>query len=165
MSGVMPIIFASTIASLPATICAFVPSWNDSWLMVNVFNTNTVPYAIIYFLLIIAFSYFYATIQFDPVEIANNLKKNGGFIPDFRAGKPTSEYIRKVLNKITLLGALYLGVVAVVPILISCFSDAPVLAGISLGGTSIIIVVGVAIETVRAVEGQMLMRNYKGFLD
>ena len=165
MSGVMPIIFASTIASLPATICAFVPSWNDSWLMVNVFNTNTVPYAIIYFLLIIAFSYFYATIQFDPVEIANNLKKNGGFIPGFRAGKPTSEYIRKVLNKITLLGALYLGVVAVVPILISCFSDAPVLAGISLGGTSIIIVVGVAIETVRAVEGQMLMRNYKGFLD
>ncbi len=165
MSGVMPIIFASTIASLPATICAFVPSWNDSWLMVNVFNTNTVPYAILYFLLIIAFSYFYATIQFDPVEIANNLKKNGGFIPGFRAGKPTSEYIRKVLNKITLLGALYLGIVAVVPILISCFSDAPVLAGISLGGTSIIIVVGVAIETVRAVEGQMLMRNYKGFLD
>ena len=165
MSGVMPIIFASTIASIPATICAFVPSWSDSWLMTNVFNTNTVPYAIIYFLLIIAFSYFYSTIQFDPVEIANNLKKNGGFIPGFRAGKPTSEYIRKVLNKITLLGALYLGVVAVVPILIGCFSDAPALAGISLGGTSIIIVVGVAIETVRAVEGQLLMRNYKGFLD
>ena len=165
MSGVMPIIFASTIASIPATICAFVPSWSDSWLMTNVFNTNTVPYAIIYFLLIIAFSYFYSTIQFDPVEIANNLKKNGGFIPGFRAGKPTSEYIRKVLNKITLLGALYLGVVAVVPILIGCFSDAPALAGISLGGTSIIIVVGVAIETVRAVEGQLLMRNYKGVLD
>ena len=165
MSGVMPIIFASTIASIPATICAFVPSWSDSWLMTNVFNTNTVPYAIIYFLLIIAFSYFYSTIQFDPVEIANNLKKNGGFIPGFRAGKPTSEYIRKVLNKITLLGAHYLGVVAVVPILIGCFSDAPALAGISLGGTSIIIVVGVAIETVRAVEGQLLMRNYKGFLD
>ena len=165
MSGVMPIIFASTIASLPATICAFVPSWNDSWLMVNVFNTNTVPYAIIYFLLIIAFSYFYATIQFDPVEIANNLKKNGGFIPGFRAGKPTSEYIRKVLNKITLMGALYLSVVAVVPILIGCFTTATSLSGISLGGTSIIIVVGVAIETVRAVEAQMLMRNYKGFLD
>ena len=165
MSGVMPIIFASTIASIPATICAFVPSWSDSWLMTNVFNTNTVPYAIIYFLLIIAFSYFYSTIQFDPVEIANNLKKNGGFIPGFRAGKPTSEYIRKVLNKITLLGALYLGIVAVVPVLIGCFSDVPALAGISLGGTSIIIVVGVAIETVRAVEGQLLMRNYKGFLD
>src|SRR5699024_8195127 len=104
-------------------------------------------------------------IQFDPVEIANNLKKNGGFIPGFRAGKPTSEYIRKVLNKITLMGALYLSVVAVVPILISCFSDAPTLSCISLGGTSIIIVVGVALETVRAVEAQMLMRNYKGFLD
>ena len=165
MSGVMPIIFASTIASIPATICAFVPSWSDSWLMTNVFNTNTVPYAIIYFLLIIAFSYFYSTIQFDPVEIANNLKKNGGFIPGFRAGKPTSEYIRKVLNKITLLGALYLGLVAAVPMLIGCFSQAPALSGISLGGTSIIIVVGVALETVRAVEGQMLMRNYKGFLD
>ena len=165
MSGVMPIIFASTIASIPATICAFVPSWSDSWLMTNVFNTNTVPYAIIYFLLIIAFSYFYSTIQFDPVEIANNLKKNGGFIPGFRAGKPTSEYIRKVLNKITLMGALYLSVVAVVPILIGCFTTATSLSGISLGGTSIIIVVGVAIETVRAVEAQMLMRNYKGFLD
>ena len=165
MSGVMPIIFAQTIASLPATICAFVPSWSDSWVMTHMFNTDTVFYAVLYFLLIIAFSYFYATIQFDPVEIANNLKKNGGFIPGFRAGKPTSEYIRKVLNKITLLGALYLGVVAVVPILIGCFSDAPALAGISLGGTSIIIVVGVAIETVRAVEGQLLMRNYKGFLD
>ena len=159
MSGVMPIIFASSIASIPGTICAFVPSWQDSWVMKNMFGTNTIPYAIIYFLLIIAFSYFYATIQFDPVEIANN------FIPGFRAGKPTSEYIRKVLNKITLMGALYLSVVAVVPILISCFSDAPTLSGISLGGTSIIIVVGVALETVRAVEAQMLMRNYKGFLD
>ena len=165
MSGVMPIIFAQSIASIPATICAFVPSWQNSWLMVNVFNTNTVPYAIIYFLLIIAFSYFYATIQFDPVEIANNLKKNGGFIPGFRAGKPTSEYIRKVLNKITLMGALYLSIVAVVPILIGCFTTATSLSGISLGGTSIIIVVGVALETVRAVEAQMLMRNYKGFLD
>ena len=165
MSGVMPIIFAQSIASIPGTICAFVPGWQDSWLMENVFNTDTVPYAIIYFLLIIAFSYFYATIQFDPVEIANNLKKNGGFIPGFRAGKPTSEYIRKVLNKITLMGALYLSVVAVVPILIGCFTTATSLSGISLGGTSIIIVVGVAIETVRAVEAQMLMRNYKGFLE
>ena len=165
MSGVMPIIFAQTIASLPATICAFVPSWQDSWVMTHMFNTNTVFYVVLYFLLIIAFSYFYSTIQFDPVEIANNLKKNGGFIPGFRAGKPTSEYIRKVLNKITLLGALYLGLVAAVPMLIGCFSNAPALSGISLGGTSIIIVVGVAIETVRAVEGQLLMRNYKGFLD
>ena len=165
MSGVMPIIFAQTIASLPATICAFVPSWQDSWVMTHMFNTNTVFYVVLYFLLIISFSYFYSTIQFDPVEIANNLNKNGGFIPGFRAGKPTSEYIRKVLNKITLLGALYLGLVAAVPMLIGCFSQAPALSGISLGGTSIIIVVGVALETVRAVEGQMLMRNYKGFLD
>ena len=165
MSGVMPIIFASTIAAIPATVCAFVPSWQDSWVMEHIFNTNTVPYAIIYFLLIIFFSYFYSTIQFNPVEIANNLKKNGGFIPGFRAGKPTSEYIRKVLNKITLMGALYLSIVAVVPILIGCFTTATSLSGISLGGTSIIIVVGVALETVRAVEAQMLMRNYKGFLD
>ena len=165
MSGVMPIIFAQTIASLPATVCAFVPGWSDSWVMVHLFNTDTVFYVVLYFLLIIAFSYFYSTIQFDPVEIANNLKKNGGFIPGFRAGKPTSEYIRKVLNKITLMGALYLSVVAVVPILIGCFTTATSLSGISLGGTSIIIVVGVAIETVRAVEAQMLMRNYKGFLD
>ena len=165
MSGVMPIIFAQSIASIPGTICAFVPSWQDSWVMKHMFNMNTVPYAIIYFLLIIAFSYFYATIQFDPVEISNNLKKNGGFIPGFRAGKPTSEYIRKVLNKITLMGALYLSIVAVVPILIGCFTTATSLSGISLGGTSIIIVVGVALETVRAVEAQMLMRNYKGFLD
>ena len=165
MSGVMPIIFAQTIASLPATICVFVPSWQNSWVMTHMFNSNTVFYVVLYFLLIIAFSYFYSTIQFDPVEIANNLKKNGGFIPGFRAGKPTSEYIRKVLNKITLLGALYLGIVAAVPMLIGCFSNAPALSGISLGGTSIIIVVGVAIETVRAVESQMLMRNYKGFLD
>ena len=164
MSGVLPIIFAQSIASIPGTICAFVPSWQDSWLMENVFNTDTVPYAIIYFLLIIAFSYFYATIQFNPIEIANNLKKNGGFIPGFRAGKPTSEFIKKVLNKITLFGAIYLGIIAIVPILISHFSTSASLSGISLGGTSIIIVVGVALETVRALEAQMLMRNYKGFL-
>ena len=165
MSGVMPIIFASTIAAIPATVCAFVPSWQDSWVMEHIFNTNTVPYAIIYFLLIIFFSYFYSTIQFNPVEIANNLKKNGGFIPGIRPGKPTSDYIKKVLNKVTMFGAIYLSIVAVVPMLIGCFSDAPALSGISLGGTSIIIVVGVAIETVRAIEAQMLMRNYKGFLE
>ena len=111
MSGVMPIIFAQTIASLPATICAFVPSWSDSWVMTHMFNTDTVFYAVLYFLLIIAFSYFYATIQFDPVEIANNLKKNGGFIPGFRPGKPTSDFILKVINKITLFGALYLSLI------------------------------------------------------
>ena len=165
MSGVLPIIFAQSIASLPATFCMFKASWQNSWLMTNVFNTNTWPYAVVYFLLIIFFSYFYSTIQFNPIEVANNLKKNGGFIPGFRAGKPTSDFIQKVLNKITLFGAIYLGIVAVTPIIISAVSSADSLTGISLGGTSIIIVVGVALETFRALEAQMLMRNYKGFLN
>ncbi len=162
MSGVMPIIFAQSIASIPATIAAFTgktDGWVNTW-----FGTNSIPYAIIYFLLIIFFAYFYSTIQFNPVEVANNLKKNGGYIPGFRPGKPTSEFIQKVLNKITLFGAIYLGIIAIVPILISHFSNAAALTGLSLGGTSIIIVVGVALETVRALEAQMLMRNYKGFL-
>lgn len=162
MSGVMPIIFAQSIASVPATIVAFTgktDGWVNTW-----FSNNSIPYAIIYFLLIIFFAYFYSTIQFNPVEVANNLKKNGGYIPGFRPGKPTSEFIKKVLNKITLFGAIYLGIIAIVPILISHFSTSASLSGISLGGTSIIIVVGVALETVRALEAQMLMRNYKGFL-
>ena len=165
MSGVLPIIFAQSIASLPATFCMFKASWQNSWLMTNVFNTNTWPYALVYFLLIIFFSYFYSTIQFNPIEVANNLKKNGGFIPGFRAGKPTSDFIQKVLNKITLFGAIYLGIIAVTPIVIGAVSSADALTGISLGGTSIIIVVGVALETFRALEAQMLMRNYKGFLN
>ena len=165
MSGVLPIIFAQSIASLPATICAFVPKWQNGWVMKHIFDTTTWPYIVIYFLLIIFFSYFYSTIQFNPIEIANNLKKNGGYIPGFRPGKPTSEFIQKVLNKITLFGALYLGIIAVVPILVAHFSQSASLTGVSLGGTSIIIVVGVALETVRALEAQMLMRNYKGFLD
>ena len=165
MSGVMPIIFASSIGSLPATIAGLAGkstegTWVETW-----FGNASIPYAIIYFLLIIFFAYFYSTIQFNPIEIANNLKKNGGFIPGFRAGRPTSEFIQKVLNKITLFGAIYLGIIAVVPILISHFSDAARLTGLSLGGTSIMIAVGVALETVRALEAQMLMRNYKGFLD
>ena len=163
MSGVMPIIFAQSIASVPATIAAFTgktSGWVSTW-----FGTNSIPYAIVYLLLIIFFAYFYSTIQFNPVEVANNLKKNGGYIPGFRPGKPTSDFIQRVLNKITLFGAIYLGIIAVVPILIAHFSDAAALTGISLGGTSIIIVVGVALETIRALEAQMLMRNYKGFLD
>ena len=164
MSGVLPIIFAQSIASLPATICAFVPKWQNSWVMKHIFDTTTWPYIVLYFLLIIFFSYFYSTIQFNPIEVANNLKKNGGFIPGFRAGKPTSEFIQKVLNKITLFGAIYLSVIAITPLIISACSQAEQLTGISLGGTSIIIVVGVALETVRALEAQMLMRNYKGFL-
>lgn len=164
MSGVLPIIFAQSIAAIPATICAFVTKWKDSWLMTHVFDTNTWVYALIYFLLIIFFSYFYATIQFNPIEVSNNLKKNGGYIPGYRPGKPTSEFLQRVLNKITLFGAIYLGIVAVVPIIVSMFSDIGTKTGFSFGGTSIIIVVGVALETVRALEAQMLMRNYKGFL-
>ena len=163
MSGVMPIIFAQSIASLPATIAALAGSSSDNWFM-RLFDTTSIAYAIIYFLLILFFAYFYSTIQFNPVEVANNLKKNGGYIPGFRPGKPTSEFIQKVLNKITLFGAIYLGIIAVVPILVAHFSNAASLTGISLGGTSIIIAVGVALETVRALEAQMIMRNYKGFL-
>ncbi len=163
MSGVMPIIFAQSIASLPATIAAFTGSSTDSWFM-RAFDTSSITYAIIYFLLIIFFAYFYSTIQFNPIEVANNLKKNGGYIPGFRPGKPTSEFIQRVLNKITLFGAIYLGIIAVVPILVSHFSTSASLTGLSLGGTSIIIVVGVALETVRTLEGELLMRNYKGFL-
>ena len=164
MSGVLPIIFAQSIASIPATIAAFVPRWQDGW-FIRLFDTNTYLYALIYFLLILFFSYFYATIQFNPIEVANNLKKNGGYIPGFRPGRPTSEFIQKVLSKITLFGAIYLGIIAVVPIIISRFSTVAANSGISLGGTSIIIVVGVALETVQAMESQMLMRHYKGFLE
>ena len=163
MSGVLPIIFAQSITSLPATIAALVGK-TDGW-FVNLFSTTSLFYAFIYLLLIIFFSYFYSTIQFNPVEVANNLKRNGGFIPGYRPGKPTSEFIQKVLNKITLFGAIFLSIVAVAPIVISHFSDAAAQAGISLGGTSIIIVVGVALETFTALENQMLMRHYKGFLD
>ena len=164
MSGVLPIIFAQAIASLPSTVIALFGGNTDNW-FTRTFNSSTIPYAVLYFLLILFFSYFYATIQFNPVEVANNLKKNGGFIPGYRPGKPTSEFIQKVLNKVTLFGAIYLGVIACVPIIISACSKAAANTGISLGGTSIIIVVGVAIETVQALENQMLMRHYKGFLE
>ncbi|NMA36790.1 MAG: preprotein translocase subunit SecY [Papillibacter sp.] len=165
MSGVMPVIFAQSIAMLPATIAGFLPkpavgSFWDGFL--KAIDTDSILYMVVYFLLIIAFGYFYSTIQFNPIEVANNLKKNGGFIPGFRAGKPTSEFIRKVLNRITLFGSLYLGIVAALPI---AFSNVTKSAGISLGGTSIIIVVGVAIEIVQSLESQMLMRHYKGFLE
>ncbi|NCB73542.1 MAG: preprotein translocase subunit SecY [Clostridia bacterium] len=168
MSGVLPIIFAQSIASLIPTVAAFFPApatgtfWSG---FLKVTGTTSPLYAICYFLLIIFFAYFYSTIQFNPVEIANNLKKNGGFIPGFRPGKPTSEYIQKSLNKITLFGAIYLGIVAVAPVVIAATSEAASNSGIALGGTSIIIVIGVALETVRALEQQMIMRNYKGFLD
>ncbi len=165
MSGVMPVIFAQSIASLPATIAAFfkAPAEGTFWDgFLKAIDTTSVLYMVIYFLLIIAFSYFYATIQFNPIEIANNLKKNGGFIPGFRAGRPTSEFISKVLSRITLFGAIYLGVVCVLPILFSKFTN---MTSIYLGGTSIIIAVGVALEIVQSLETQMMMRHYKGFLE
>ena len=165
MSGVMPIIFAQAIASLPATIAAFFRKPAEGTFgagLLNFLDTDGVPYMIFYFLLIIAFGYFYATIQFNPIEVSNNLKKNGGFIPGYRPGKPTSEFITRVLNRITLFGSLYLGIVAVLPLAFSSITNA---GGISLGGTSVIIVVGVAIEIVQGLENQMLMRHYKGFLD
>ena len=172
MSGVLPIIFAQSIASIPATIGMFVPSAQtegSGWhTFLSIFDTRGLPYCIVYFLLIVMFSYFYNTIQFNPVEVANNLKKNGGFIPGFRPGKPTSDFLSKVVSRITMFGALYLAVVALLPTIVgNIMMAAKSSAGQSLaiGGTSVIIVVGVALETVKALENQMLMRQYKGFLD
>ena len=162
MTGVMPIIFAQSIASLPATICAF-GGWTKSWAYVNLFDSSTWVYAGFYFLLIFFFSWFYASIQYDPVEIANNLKKNGGFVPGFRPGKPTSDFIKKVINKIVIFGAIYLGIVALLPIIAGNLMTS--VKNLAIGGTSVIIVVSVALETVKALEAQMLMRHYKGFLD
>ena len=165
MSGVLPIIFAQSIAMIPSTIAAFCkqPAEGTFWYgFLNAIDTKSVLYMIFYFLMIIGFSYFYSTIQFNPIEISNNLKKNGGFIPGFRPGKPTADFIKKVLNKVTLFGAIYLGIVAILPLIIG---KAVNNAALSIGGTSVIIVVGVALETVQALESQMLMRQYKGFLE
>ena len=165
MSGVLPIIFAQSIAMIIPTVAAFLPAPAEGtfgYTLVNAVDSKSVLYMIVYFLMIIAFSYFYATIQFNPVEISNNLKKNGGFIPGFRPGKPTADFIKKVLNKVTLFGAIYLGIVAILPLLIGKIVN---VAALSIGGTSVIIVVGVALETVQALESQMLMRQYKGFLE
>jgi preprotein translocase subunit SecY len=165
MAGVLPIIFAQSIASIPATIAAFVPRWANSTFITKTFGTTSWLYMGVYFLLIVFFSYFYSTIQFNPIEIANNLKKNAGMIPGIRPGRPTSEFIQKVLTKITLFGAVYLAIIAIVPIMISHFSPTAAASGISLGGTSIIIVISVALETIKQLEAQMLMRHYKGFLE
>ena len=165
MSGVLPIIFAQSIAMIPSTIAAFCkqPKEGTFWYgFLNAIDTKSVLYMIFYFLMIIAFSYFYATIQFNPVEIANNLKKQGGFIPGFRPGQPTVQFIQKVLNRITMFGAIYLGIVAICPLIVGKIIGNSSLA---IGGTSVIIVVGVALETVKALENQMLMRQYKGFLE
>ena len=163
MSGVMPVIFAQSICSLPATVCAFVPGWTEGWWYTHVWSSSSWIYAFTYFLMIFFFSWFYSTIQYDPVEISNNLKKNGGFIPGFRPGKPTADFIQKVINKIVVFGAVYLGIVALLPIVAGNLMEG--VRHLAIGGTSVIIVVGVALETVKALEAQMLMRHYKGFLD
>ena len=162
MSGVMPVIFAQSIASIPATICTFIGK-TSGWWYENVFSSDSWIYAVIYFLLIFFFSWFYSTIQYDPVEVSNNLKKNGGFVPGFRPGKPTADFIKKVINKIVVFGAIYLGIVALLPIIAGNLM--PYVNYLAIGGTSVIIVVSVALETVKALEAQMLMRHYKGFLD
>ena len=164
MSGVMPIIFASSFVSLPATIKTFANISDDStWgKILGFLNPDTIAYAIIYFLLIIFFNFFYVQIQYNPVEIANNLQKNNGAIPGIRPGKPTADYITKVLGRVTLIGALFLSIVAILPMILSNIDK---LWALSLGGTSLLIAVGVALELERELEAQMSMRNYKGFLE
>ena len=159
LAGVIPIIFASSITSFPSTIAALFGAniQTGFWKWIS---PGSAIYAVIYFLLIIAFTFFYTQIQFNPIEMANNMKMNGGFIPGIRPGRPTSEYISKVLNKITIVGSLFLAFVAIVPM---AFES--VLPGMILGGTSLLIVEGVALETVRSLESQMMMRHYKGFLE
>lgn len=167
MAGVIPIIFAVSIMSFPQTISMFIYGQNAPttgfWAAILRLFQQTHPfYIILYFLLILFFTYFYTAIQFNPIEVSNNMKKNGGFIPGIRPGKPTSDYIAKILSKITLFGALFLAVIAIFPILLAFI---PNLGGISIGGTSLLIVVGVALETTKQMESQMLMRHYKGFLE
>ena len=164
MSGVMPIIFANSIVAIPATIASFFQN-SSFWKKVNdVFNYNSIIYVVLFFILIIAFSYFYIAISFNPVEVANNLKKNGGSIPGIRPGRPTSDYITRVLNRITLIGAFFLGFIAIFPMIINMISGGQ-FAGLAFGGSSLLIVVGVALETTRDLEAQMSLRHYKGFLE
>ena len=163
MTGVLPIIFAMSFMSLPSMIESFVtPAQGGFWeKFFSLFHYNNMIYGVLYFLLILAFNYFYTAIQFNPVEIANSIRKNNGAIPGIRPGKPTVDYFSKIISKITFLGAIFLGLIAVFPILFSMITK----ANVSLGGTSILIVVGVALETVRTLESQVTMRHHKGFLE
>ena len=162
MSGVMPIIFASTLCGIPSLIGGFLPLEEGSFWYVffHTFNYTSWVYIVVYLLLIIAFNYFYVAIQYNPVDIANQLRKNNGTIPGIRPGKPTSDFIVKTLNKITLIGALFLAIVAVLPIVLGNVTG----VSIQLGGTSLLIVVGVALDTTRSLDSFMTMRNHKGFL-
>ncbi len=163
MGGVLPVIFASSILSIPSTINLFVKATTGFWgSFFNFFSTTNVAYMIIYFFLIIMFAYFYTTIQYNPVEIANNLRTSNGTIPGIRPGRPTADFIAKILSRITLIGALFLAVIALLPLIYGRIST---MGSMSLSGTSIIILVGVALDTVKQLESQMMMRNYKGFLD
>ena len=165
MAGVMPIIFANSILALPSTIAMFFPTPKEGtfWYgFQSLFSYTSWLYAVVFMVLIVFFSYFYIAISFNPIEVSNNLKKNGGFIPGIRPGKPTADYITKVLNKVTLMGAFFLGVIAVLPLAANIISGNRI-SGIAFAGTSIIIVVGVALETAREIEAQMTMRHYKGF--
>ena len=169
MSGVMPIIFASTIVSLPVTIIYLCqPKEGGFWSKVqHALSSDNWIYAVVLFVLIIAFAYFYISISFNPVEVANNLMQQGGSIPGIRPGKPTAQYIQKVLNKVVLMGAFFLGIIACVPLVVNIISTEIFSVGIgivSFSGSSLLIVVGVALETVRDMESQMAMRHYKGFL-
>lgn len=166
MTGVMPIIFANSIITVPATIALFWPPKTGSFWsgFVNLFQSDNVFYAILTFVMIIAFAYFYIAISFNPTEVANNIKSQGGFIPGIRPGRPTAEYITKVLSRVTFVGALLLSVVAILPLIANIVAGGA-LANIAFGGTSVIIVVGVVLETIREIEAQMTMRHYKGFLE
>ena len=162
MSGVMPIIFASSILTIPSTIQLFVTPTGFWKTVLDALSTTGWVYALIYFLLILMFAYFYVAIQYNPNEMANNLRQNNGTIPGIRPGKPTSDYIQKILSKITLIGALFLAVIALLPIAFSAFTG---MHNLMMGGTSVIILVGVALDTMKQMESQMMMRHYKGFLD
>ncbi len=168
MSGVMPIIFASSFLSIPTMILSFMGTSQKTvesfwYQFLRLFSYQGIFYALLYLAMIIGFAYFYVQIQYNPVEITNNLKKNGGSVPGIRSGKPTIEFLKKILSRVTLIGALFLGVIAVLPILIGLFN--PTMSSISLGGTSILIVVGVALDTVQSLESQVMMRHYKGLFD
>ena len=162
MSGVMPIIFASSILTIPSTIQLFVTPTGFWKTVLDALSTTGWVYALIYFLLILMFAYFYVAIQYNPIEMANNLRQNNGTIPGIRPGKPTSDYIQRILSKITLIGALFLAVIALLPIAFSAFTG---MHNLMMGGTSVIILVGVALDTMKQMESQMMMRHYKGFLD
>ncbi len=164
MAGVLPIIFAGALLAIPSTVKAFVTVTEGSFWdgFFNMFNQNTLFYSVLYFILIVAFSYFYIAIQYNPVEMANNLQKNNGAIPGIRPGKPTSDFISRIIGKITFIGAMFLGVIALLPTVIGAVSG---ISNVTIGGTTVIIVVSVALETARSLESQMMMRHYKGFLE